>query len=315
MSGSNAHGKASTSRASGSGSSGSISSSFLGLKAELERSKASSPSGSSKRKSSNDLDRRRSKTLSSAFLDSTSTTKKSKRNHDRLNDTERKQKNRSSASAATEHDEEPSAKHLDRIRANLERKARIYDQLQAGKFAGFTSAELKEGSIDWDRKRLIEPKARSPSPATSPSGTGRDDEPQIEYVDEFGRTRTSRLSDVPRRFLPKQLGGDLLQEEEEVHHEDNAIYGPATTFPVYDPEVHRKAKRDREEEAARSSSKQHFDPEFDQRHRGAAFYKFSQREEERQRQLDQLAELRRETLVKRREMDAESGQDARGRVG
>ncbi|SJX63280.1 uncharacterized protein SRS1_17601 [Sporisorium reilianum f. sp. reilianum] len=266
----------------GSGSSGTVSASFLGLKAELERSKAStSTSASPKRKSStaDDVDARRSKKkLSSAFLD-TSSAKKIKRNAV-ASDTKR----RGTSGEEGSGDKEPTSAQLATMRANMERKARIYDQLQAGKFAGFTSAELKEGSIDWERKRA-EPRARSPSP--SPSAGERGEE-EIEWEDEFGRTRTSRLSDVPRAHLPARYGGDLPPSDEE--EEDTAVYGPATSFPVYHPDMHRK----------REAPEKHFDADFDQCHRGAGFYRFSHNEQERRAQLDQLAELRTET-VRRRE--------------
>lgn len=301
MSGSNGFGKASYSRDAGLGSSGSISSSFLGLKDELERSKASSSTWSSKRKSykSSESDlQSRSKKLSSAFLE-TSSSKKPK--HDArcdVNDSKRKKR------STRPSDAEASRSEFDRIRSNLERKARIYDQLQAGKFAGFTSAELKEGSIDWERKRLEpHPPSRSPSP------TETADEPVIEYVDEFGRTRKSRLSDVPRELLSSKYGGDR-PDELESEPTDNAIYGPASSFPVYTPKLHT-AERD----AQRDAHSKHFDPHFDRRHRGAAFYKFSENEDERRIQLDQLAELRRETVRLRSELDTTDGEERKASRG
>lgn len=113
------------------------------------------------------------------------------------------------------------------------------------------------------------------------------DEPEIEYQDEFGRTRRSKISDVPRELLPAKYGGDFEEEEEE---EDNAVYGPSTSFPVYDPSLHRREKE---------GERKRFDSGFEKRHRGAAFYKFSNEEGERRAQMDQLAELRRETLERR----------------
>lgn len=268
--------------ASDAGSSGSISSSFLGLKAELERSKASlaSSSSSSKRKSASSSTTVKAdvkqKKLSSAFLD-TSSTKVSKRSSDADEDTKRKKRTPSTP-------REPSTSQLDKIRNNLERKARIYDQLQSGKYGGFTTAELKEGSIDWERKRA-EPRPPSRSPSPPEAGV---DEPEIDYEDEFGRTRRGKLSDVPREFLHAKYGGDLEEEQEE---EDNAVYGPSTSFPVYDPSLHRREKEERNR----------FGSGFEKRHRGAAFYKFSNEEGERRAQMHQLAELRRETLERRRD--------------
>lgn len=74
---------------------------------------------------------------------------------------------------------------------------------------------------------------------------------KVEYEDEFGRIRTG---------------------------EDEAVYGPATSFPVYTrPAV----------------------PMPDVRPRGAAFYRFSHDQETRQIQQAALSELRKETLQER----------------
>jgi hypothetical protein len=111
------------------------------------------------------------------------------------------------------------------------------------------------------------------------------DEEMVEYEDEFGRTRTAPLSEVPREFLPnryrEQLGaeGDVAQ----------VLYGPATSFPVYDPSVHTKAP----------PASSHFDATLETRHRGAAFYRFSRTEHERNAQMAELASLRQETLAQR----------------
>ncbi|GAC97636.1 hypothetical protein PHSY_005222 [Pseudozyma hubeiensis SY62] len=292
MSGEDRWSKASSSRASA-GSSSSISSSFLGLKAELERSKATSSSlaSSSSKRKPDDLDRPSRRKLSSAFLAPPSSDK-DKRLKAATDHSSSSKRSSSSSSSSNE----PSTSQLERIKHNLERKARIYSQLESGKFGGFTSAELKEGSIDWDRKRSQPPiRALTPSP---PLIEDRD-ERQVEYVDEFGRTRRSKLSEVPRELLPKEYGGDL-EEEDEGQEEDNAIYGPSTSFPVYNPEVHRRERYAKEEEAR---GKRHFDPDFDRRHRGAAFYRFSDKEDERKVQLDQLAELRNETRRNRSEIE------------
>ncbi|KAJ9479521.1 hypothetical protein PHBOTO_003001 [Pseudozyma hubeiensis] len=283
MSGKDQRSKASSSRTAA-GSSSSISSSFLGLKAELERSKASSSSlaSSSSKRKPDDLDRPSRRKLSSTFL-TPSSSDKPKRS--KLVDNTPSHRSKRSTS------DDPSASQLERIKHNLERKARIYSQLESGKYGGFTSTELKEGSIDWDRKRS-QPPTRTLSP--SPPLIEERDEREVEYVDEFGRTRKSKVSEVPREFLPKEYGGDL--EEGDEGQEDNAIYGPSTSFPVYNPDVHRRERYAKEE-------RKHYDAEFGRRHRGAAFYRFSGKEDERKVQLDQLAELRNETRRNRNELN------------
>lgn len=98
----------------------------------------------------------------------------------------------------------PSA-NLDAVRANLERKAKIYDALRAGKEAGVSEAKYAEGCIDWERKAEEE----------SASSDEEDDEAQeaetglidgeddtiVLYEDEFGRSRPMMRSQVPREWL------------------------------------------------------------------------------------------------------------------
>ncbi|CCF52637.1 hypothetical protein NDA11_006484 [Ustilago hordei] len=296
----------------------SVSASFLELKADLERTKASSTSSpnptssSTKRKAlAFDREKRSKKASSSSQLKDTSSASRRPRYYDTVHEKQRSdRKNSKSKEKEGKTEDVPWSTQLDGIKANLERKARIYDQLSAGKYAGISTEALKEASIDWDRK-LADPQPqhyRSPSPPNSQTlaGCREEEDPEIEYVDEFGRTRKSRLSEVPRDLLPAEYGGDKEEEEEEG---DIAIYGPATSFPVYDPGVHRRhreeKKREREKEGV------HFDADFEKRHYGAAFYRFSKHEGERQRQMADLGRLRDETRERR---GGEKNQDAdRGR--
>lgn len=286
------------------GSSSSISSSFLQLKADLERSKASTSTSTSttKRKAlSFSTDKPAKKKLSSSNLENTLSSSRKFRYYDATPDEldQKRKRKKAKSKPKREDSDAPSSSQLDKIRSNLERKARIYDQLSAGKYAGISTEALKEGSIDWDRK-LSEACPRSPSPPPSPTSRlvkgEEEEEEEIEYIDEFGRTRRSKLSEVPRDFLPAKYGGDKRDEEEEKGG-DNAIYGPATSFPVYDPGVHRRER----EEKRRKEEGVHFDADFEKRHYGAAFYRFSKDEEMRKKQMADLGRLRDETREKRGE--------------
>ncbi|KAJ1026600.1 hypothetical protein NDA13_003977 [Ustilago tritici] len=287
--------------------SSSVSASFLELKADLERTKASSTSSpnptssSTKRKAlAFDREKRSKKASSSSQLKDTSSASRRPRYYDTVDEKQRSDRKKSKSKEKGKAADGPWSTQLDGIKANLERKARIYDQLSAGKYAGISTEALKEGSIDWHRK-LAEPQPqhyRSPSPPNSQTlaGCREEEDPEIEYVDEFGRTRKSRLSEVPRDLLPAEYGGDKEEEEEEG---DNAIYGPATSFPVYDPGVHRRHREEKKRERGKEGV--HFDADFEKRHYGAAFYRFSKDEGERQRQMANLGRLRDETRERRGE--------------
>ncbi|KAJ1018430.1 hypothetical protein NDA18_006584 [Ustilago nuda] len=289
--------------------SSSVSASFLQLKADLERTKASSTSSpnptssSTKRKAlAFDREKRSKKAASSSQLKDTSSASRRPRYYDTVHEKHRSDRKKSKSKEKEGKAQDASwSTQLDGIKANLERKARIYDQLSAGKYAAISTEALKEASIDWHRK-LADPQPqhyRSPSPPNSQTlaGCREEEDPQIEYVDEFGRTRKSRLSEVPRDLLFAEYRGDKEEEEEEEEEGDIAIYGPATSFPVYDPGVHRRhreqKKREREKEGV------HFDADFEKRHYGAAFYRFSKDERERQRQMAHLGRLRDETRERR----------------
>ncbi len=104
---------------------------------------------------------------------------------------------------------------LARSRAALERKAEMYDKLKKGLHAGLDGERRKElvGLVDWERK-LEEHESSSGSDSDSEEdesggGNGKlslQDDPIIEYVDDFGRTRSDRRSNVPLHLLPPEHG-------------------------------------------------------------------------------------------------------------
>ncbi|WFD32640.1 hypothetical protein MSPP1_003689 [Malassezia sp. CBS 17886] len=173
---------------------------------------------------------------------------------------------------------------LDASRAALERKAQTYAKLARGRHGGISERDRGEVLVDWDAKEDadVERGAGDGDPADASASAAADD-PVVEYTDEFGRTREARLSDVPRAYLP-------MRPEDDDEEYDNAIYGPASEFPVY----HR-------EEAPRRVSPPpvHFDADWEVRSRGAGFYRFAQDESQRREQQASLAELRSETEIRR----------------
>lgn len=125
----------------------------------------------------------------------------------------------------------------------------------------------EDGLVDWDNKDIDEDvgEEHAAHAAEVPAAD------TVEIVDEFGRTRT-----VPRSEVPE---------------EDTAIYGPATSFPVYQ---HAPRSFDRPARPP-SAEPDHFDPTFDRRGRGAAYYQFAGTEAERLAQQAALHALHTET--------------------
>lgn len=175
-------------------------------------------------------------------------------------------------SASPEPRSELAASH-----AALERKARAYKKRARGLQGGV----YDEGLVDWDVKSVESESDDAPDAPDAPGDPYDNDDPMVEYTDEFGRTRTARQSDVPRTLLDAHAGDENY---------DNAVYGPATSFPVY----HREPRTLDTSLADREAV--HFDADRDIRARGAAFYKFAHDEPTRRAQQAALAERRAETI-------------------
>lgn len=181
--------------------------------------------------------------------------------------------------------EAPSDDRLAASRAKLQRKARAYAQMQEGRAAGHAA----EGLVDWDLKTDdgVHDAASDASDDDRPASPPADDpdDPLVEHVDEFGRTRMVRRSEQPRAPTPEE-------------DEPEAIYGPATSFPVYQRAPHQLEVRP---PRPLSPEPEHFDADWEIRARGAAFYKFDANEEVRRAQQRDLQALRDETQARRAE--------------
>ncbi|KAI8973290.1 hypothetical protein BDF20DRAFT_640780 [Mycotypha africana] len=169
---------------------------------------------------------------------------------------------------------------LAKSREQLERKAKIYEAMQRGEYE-FDIDSVDEDEmplIDFDKKYLqereLEEKRNSKKRRIEEE---EDNDPWIEYVDEFGRTRIVRRSEVP----------DLKQEE---------IEDEGTDEDDYDSEEERKKHISQERiRAAERTDMNHYEADREIRTKGVGFYQFAKDEEERQRQLDKLNKLRAET--------------------
>lgn len=189
--------------------------------------------------------------------------------------------------AEAAHDETPketlSDDRLAASRIKLQRKARAYARMQEGR----QSSSAAEGLVDWDLK-AGDDVDHTPSDASDidrPASPPADDpdDPLVEHVDEFGRTRMVRRSELPRAPTPEE-------------DEPEAIYGPATSFPVYHRAPHQLEVRP---PRPLSPEPEHFDAEWEIRTRGAAFYKFDANENVRRAQQRDLQALRDETQARR----------------
>ncbi|KAF9945747.1 hypothetical protein BGZ72_001056, partial [Mortierella alpina] len=220
-------------------------------------------------------------------------------------------------------------------KAAMERKSKMYEMLKRGEdvpdrlreelLVEFEYKDREHGSSDEDRRRDDGRRYRSMDRRRSHSRSrsrsrdsdwDRDEsvalsrdprdyknDPWVEHVDEFGRSRLVRQSEVPEpepepepRFTP-------------------GIHNPANPFPVFrnqDSTDKQEWIRDATGEMMSKASQRkggggyslanttrHYNSAGERRAHGVGFYAFSQDEDERQRQMRELIEMRSQTETKR----------------
>ncbi|KAI9006357.1 hypothetical protein DFJ74DRAFT_388316 [Hyaloraphidium curvatum] len=181
----------------------------------------------------------------------------------------------------------------------LQRKAELYEQLKRDGGLDLTEKKEEEVLVDFVRK-AFEAKVEDGGEARgrAKSDLGADADPWVEYVDEFGRTRIARKSQLPDMPPPPRqalangfvkagstaktsdetslLSKDMLVEQERLEWERNA-----------------------REEVGNDGTPAHYDSKREVRNLGVGFYQLSQDEAERQEQLGKLKELRTQTTAAR----------------
>ncbi|KAK0500537.1 hypothetical protein EDD18DRAFT_832355 [Armillaria luteobubalina] len=183
---------------------------------------------------------------------------------------------------------------LESARAALERKAKIYDKLRKGKSGGLSEKQFDALLVDFDYKspEWEDDEDDIDESLTVPHAPD-DNDPIIEYEDEFGRVRTAPRSEVPRELLP----GARTEEVDE--DEDIIIRNPVNHFPIYTPSADRVAEIEKMHAEENNPLGVHYDATSEVRAKGAGFYQFSGDEETRQRQMEELRAVREETQATR----------------
>ncbi|KAJ3744373.1 hypothetical protein DFH05DRAFT_1398235 [Lentinula detonsa] len=206
---------------------------------------------------------------------------------------------------------------LENARISLERKSKKYTQLIQGKTAGLNEKQMEALLVDFDAKG-IDSNWESDSDdvdesLTVPTHDG--DDPMVEYIDEYGRTRTARKSEVPRQAKLDEE----IQEDDDERYPSVTIsfkYGLLLSFSAGNPQVlqnhfptfhldeDRRTQIVNEYAEENNPLDKHYDPNSEVRDRGAASYSFSLDEQTRQARLDDLKATHLETNATRKEMGA-----------
>ncbi|KAF8318477.1 hypothetical protein DL93DRAFT_2133264 [Clavulina sp. PMI_390] len=193
--------------------------------------------------------------------------------------------------------EEVSKPTIENARAALERKAALYEKLRKGKTGGLSEKQYDSLLVDFDAQEYNDDAFSSDSDDVDESASvpqrprDEEDDPMVEYEDEFGRIRTAKKSEVPRHLVKKDE--DEYTNDDEV--DPHAIYGEQGHFPVYVPSEERMSEIEEAYAEATKDPTAHYDASRENRTTGAGFFQFSADEATRARQMEELKRVREET--------------------
>ncbi|KAG2017904.1 hypothetical protein CC2G_007365 [Coprinopsis cinerea AmutBmut pab1-1] len=107
---------------------------------------------------------------------------------------------------------------LESARTILERKSKIYEKLRKGKSGGLNEAQYNALLVDFDLQgpsHHYESDSDDIDESLTVPTAPTDDDPIVEYEDEFGRVRTARRSEVPRHLLKDDEDDPIIEYEDE----------------------------------------------------------------------------------------------------
>lgn len=198
---------------------------------------------------------------------------------------------------------------LQRSKRRMEEKARLYQAMKRGEYLRRDGDD--RGLVDFDRK-WAEQEARGGQDSESDmTGSDDPDTEEIEYTDEFGRTRKGTRHDVEKEERRKRILENARQDAEQFaarpQMPSNVIYGDTVQHQAFNPDqviTERMAeiakKRDR---SATPPPDSHYDAAAEVRTKGTGFYTFSGDAEGRKKEMDELDKQRLETERIRKERE------------
>ncbi|KAG4305830.1 hypothetical protein PORY_000740 [Pneumocystis oryctolagi] len=161
---------------------------------------------------------------------------------------------------------------IEASKAALKQKAIKYEMMRRGahdmNVKGLAAENLL---VDFDKK-WAEQQELDTSSSSESNETDEENNPWIEYIDEFGRTRTIRKIDLPRQATPEQ---DTVPE--------NLIYGDF--IQTFNPD---KEKIQEILERPEESLEAFYDSKKEIRTKGVGFYQFSKDAKKRKEERDTL---------------------------
>ncbi|OAA51659.1 hypothetical protein NOR_00252 [Metarhizium rileyi] len=198
---------------------------------------------------------------------------------------------------------EEEAQNLARARRKMEDKARLYAAMKRGDYVPKENEAAP--LVDFDRKWAENVEGKDDYSSSSSDDDNEEANEVIEYEDEFGRLKRGTKGEkerMERRARRGLLGAEELERmSARPSAPTNLIYGDsvqAMAFNPDDPEKMEELARKRDRSATPPDQK-HYDADSEIRTKGVGFFKFSKNEENRTREMKELAEERERTEILR----------------
>lgn len=197
---------------------------------------------------------------------------------------------------------------LERSRARMEEKARVYSALKRGDYVPMD--DVPAPLVDFDRKWAEANDGNVVYDKTPESESESDEDDEvIEFEDEYGRTRQGTRADkekIERRRKRGLLGAEELERmSARPAAPQGLIYGDTIQSMAFNPDNPDKMeelarKRDRSQTPPKMKR---YDADAEIRDKGVGFYKFSKDEETRQKEMESLRDERRATEACHKQRD------------
>lgn len=201
----------------------------------------------------------------------------------------------------------------ERSKRKMEEKARLYAAMKRG---DVEDADERY-AVDFDTK-WAEARAEGREDSSSDNGSEDGDTPQeeVEYIDEFGRTRKGTKLDALRARTAIDRANNAPPADDRFTARpvapSSVIYGDTIQHQAFDPDEPRAAqmaelakKRDR---SLTPPPEEHFDGRKEVRTKGTGFFQFDADESVRKEQMAGLERERAETEKMRKERESKLGE-------
>ncbi|PPJ51725.1 hypothetical protein CBER1_08909 [Cercospora berteroae] len=189
----------------------------------------------------------------------------------------------------------------ERSKRKMEEKARLYAAMKRG---DVEDADERY-TVDFDAK-WAEGRATDKESDSDDDGADDDDQEEVEYVDEFGRTRKGTKIDALRAKQQQRRaeeGPGILPAAP-----SHVIRGDAIQHEAFDLDEPRAAQMaelaNKRDKSLTPPPDEHFDGKKEVRTKGTGFFQFSADAEERKRQMENLENERAETERRRKERES-----------